>query len=97
MISNYTVNQSVEEKRKPISRGDAALSSFVGLQHREKIKQIYAQTDQILLDTLNQGSILVRTTQIEDNFDEDKMRADFRNGNDYLREDNVSIFEQLKV
>lgn len=34
-----------DERRKPVSRGDAGLKSYVGLEHREKIKQIYAQTE----------------------------------------------------
>lgn len=41
--SNYNANYSEEtHKRKPVSRGDGLLKLFMGNDHREKIKQIYA-------------------------------------------------------
>ena len=44
-----------ERFKKANGKGDTLLKLFMGNEHREKIKQIYAQTDKILEDTLYNG------------------------------------------
>ena len=44
LTSSYAHNAAVNDEflKKPISRGDGILKLFMGPEHREKIKKIYA-------------------------------------------------------